>query len=205
METIKATLTGKAPILLHNGHLVDPRNVFTREIDSAQKAYKKTKSDAAFDALAAIEWLGCLYTTEPIVFRREGNKVLVENDSLICIDGEMLTRCLVQSAGRREVAAFKAGVFCDGMFQLKVDGKGATTRRCFLDPRYQYTRPAKIGTSKIMRTRPRFDAWSVDVEVSFLPELVTRRDVEDALQRAGSIKGIGDWRPRFGRFTAVVK
>jgi len=34
---------------------------------------------------------------------------------------------------------------------------------------------------------------------------VTRRDVEDALARAGSMKGIGDWRPRFGRFSAVVK
>jgi hypothetical protein len=130
---------------------------------------------------------------------------VLENDSPICIDGEMLTRCLVQSAGRKEVAAFKAGVFCDGMFQLRVDGKAATTQRCFLDPRYQYTRPAKIGTSKIMRTRPRFDAWSVEIEIQYLPEIVTRRDVEDALARAGSIKGIGDWRPRFGRFSSVVK
>jgi len=205
MEIIKATLTGKAPILLHNGHLVDPRNVFTREIDSAQKAYKKAKSDAAFDALAAVEWLGGLYTDQRIEFAREGNKVLLENDSPICIDGEMLTKCLVQSTGRKEVKLFKAGVFCDGMFQLKVDGKPMTTRRCFLDPRYQYTRPAKIGMSKIMRTRARFDAWSVDVEVSFVPDIVSRRDVEDALKRGGSITGIGDWRPRFGRFTAVVK
>lgn len=200
METIKAKIKGIAPILLHNGHLVDPRNPFTKEIDAAQKANKKDKSDAAFDALANCEWLGGLYTSQPISFSRESTKVEVTTDAEIGVTGDMICRSIIKSAGRKEVTAFKAGVIVDGFFPLHVGGKVATVKKAFQNPAHYFTIAAKIGQSKIMRTRPRFDDWSADIEIAYIPELVTRRDVMDALVRSGSIVGIGDWRPRFGRF-----
>jgi hypothetical protein len=200
MELIKARIKGIAPILLHNGHLVDPRNPFTKEIDAAQKANKKNKSDAAFEALANCEWLGGLYTKSPISFVREGTQVDVTSDSEIGVTGDMICRSIIKSAGRKEVAAFKAGVIVEGFFPLMTGGKIATVKRLFKNPAHYFTVAAKIGTSKIMRTRPRIDDWSATIEVAYIPELVTKRDVQDALVRSGSIVGIGDWRPRFGRF-----
>lgn len=200
MQTIKVTIKGIAPILLHNGELVDPRNPFTKEIDAAQKTYKKAKSDSSFEALAKLEWLGGCYTETPIVFNRDGNKVGVENDPAIGINGDMLERCIIKAAGRKEVAAFKAGLICEGFFPMLVSGKKMTVKRGFGERAYSFTRPAKIGASKIMRTRPRFDDWTVDCLVTFNEDLISERDVTDALKRAGSTIGIGDWRPRFGRF-----
>ena len=200
MEIIKAKIKGIAPLLTHNGWLVDPRNVFTKEIDAAQKSLKKNRSDAAFEALANCEWLGGLYTKTPIKFVRENNQVDVTEDAEICVTGDMICRSIIKSAGRKEVTAFKAGVIVDGMFSLTVGGKVAKVKTLFKNPAHYFTVAAKIGQSKIMRTRPRFDDWSANIEVAYIAELVSKRDVQDALVRSGSIVGIGDWRPRFGRF-----
>jgi len=61
-------------------------------------------------------------------------------------------------------------------------------------------RPVVIQRSRIIRERPRFDKWElsfeIDVTDSQLPMDVVRR----LLEYAGNYTGIGDFRPRFGRF-----
>ena len=203
METLQIEIKGISPILTHNGLLVDPRNPFTKEIDAAQKAYKKAKSDASFDALARVEWLGGLYTDQPIEFTRDGNKVAVENNPKIGIIGEMIERCIIKAAGRKEVSAFKAGLICEGFFPLSVGGKTMTLKRGFGDEKFSFTRPAKIGMAKIMRTRPRFDDWGAQIDLTYNDELISKRDLIDAVVRAGKTIGLGDWRPRFGRFEVL--
>jgi len=201
MKTIKASIKGQSPILLHNGALADPRNPFTKEIQAAQKAFKKDKSDASFEALTHCEWLGGLYTDEPIKFSRSGNTVELLNDVRIGITGDMIGRCLLKSAAVKESGIFKAAVIVEGFFPLAVGGKPMTTGGCFKNLKYYFTVGAKIGKATVMRTRPRFDDWSAVASVSYIDELVNGRDVQDALARSGAIIGIGDWRPRFGRFS----
>lgn len=59
--------------------------------------------------------------------------------------------------------------------------------------------------SRITRTRPIFTDWSTEVEGAFDPNVLDRKDVENFAQIAGAYIGVGDWRPRYGRFEAVVK
>jgi hypothetical protein len=200
MEKLKVTLRGIAPLLTHNGMLVDPRNVFTREIDAAQKAYKKAKSDAAFDALAKVEWLGGLYTDAPITFTRDGNTVEVKTDANIGLIGEQIERSIIKAVGVKEVRAFKAGVIVEGFFPLIVGGKKMTVQRSFGDARFALTVPAKIGMAKVMRTRPHFPEWEIEAVVNYNDALIKKRDLQDAIVRAGQTIGVGDWRPKFGRF-----
>jgi hypothetical protein len=61
----------------------------------------------------------------------------------------------------------------------------------------------KIGTSRVMRTRPIFQEWAADIEVKFNPVLLNASEIEEFLAAAGELEGIGDWRPRFGRFAVA--
>jgi len=65
-------------------------------------------------------------------------------------------------------------------------------------------RPVVIQKSRIVRTRPRFDKWSLSFEVEYDDTIIDREVLYEAFQIAGKFSGIGDYRPQkggpFGRF-----
>jgi len=72
-----------------------------------------------------------------------------------------------------------------------------------------FLKRAKIGTSKHVRVRPRFDSWSVRGEIETLAPELTFEVVSQLFQLAGRV-GLCDWRPGcktpgpFGMFAATV-
>ena len=54
-----------------------------------------------------------------------------------------------------------------------------------------------------MRTRARFPVWQITAEVEFLPSLLNRNDVLEIFDIAGFREGLGDWRPKFGKFSVT--
>ena len=68
------------------------------------------------------------------------------------------------------------------------------------DHRFRYTTPVVIGRVKVLRTRPKFDEWSVDLTLIFDGEFMRRETLLDIVRLAGRRVGVGDYRPRFGRF-----
>jgi len=84
---------------------------------------------------------------------------------------------------------------------LRLDYEGPTDpHTLWQDTTFRLRSPVRIGMSKIMRTRPMFREWSSELAVDFLPSLLNPQDVVSFLVTAGEQVGIGDWRPRFGRF-----
>ena len=62
------------------------------------------------------------------------------------------------------------------------------------------SRAVVIQRARIVRSRPRFDKWSASFNVQVLEEeLVSAQVLKEALEDAG-MNGVGDYRPRFGRF-----
>ncbi len=55
-----------------------------------------------------------------------------------------------------------------------------------------------------MRTRPIFDEWTAVIEVEHDDEILSEEQLHQVLVAAGQQVGIGDWRPRFGRFSVVT-
>lgn len=53
---------------------------------------------------------------------------------------------------------------------------------------------------RINRYRPMLKDWSLNFEIEILDDRVSEIVLKLALDEAGRTKGIGDWRPRFGRF-----
>jgi len=62
----------------------------------------------------------------------------------------------------------------------------------------------RVGQARIMRTRPVFNQWACQFTVYYDDEQVNEVDVIRAIEDAGTKSGVGDFRPRFGRFEIVV-
>jgi hypothetical protein len=59
--------------------------------------------------------------------------------------------------------------------------------------------------SKIIRTRPRFNRWSLAFTIEVNTDMLAQDDLITALDQAGTRAGIGDYRIRYGKFLATLK
>lgn len=64
-------------------------------------------------------------------------------------------------------------------------------------------RPAVIQRQRIVKSRPRFNTWEIEFIINFDETRVKREILRQILEEAGQSKGIGDYRPKFGRFALV--
>lgn len=68
-------------------------------------------------------------------------------------------------------------------------------------PKYEIDkRRAVIQRAAIMRVRPRLDEWELSFQIQIINENITSAELNKILTYAGESIGIGDFRPRFGRF-----
>lgn len=181
-QTLNVTLSGHA-LLMHNGLLADPLNAFAKAIKDVSG--RRNKTDADIEELARLEFLGGLYLHggEP------------------CIPGEMLEACIVAGAKKSKSGQqAKAGVICDGNFPLLYEGPREPSA-LWADERFRLRVPARVAQARVMRTRPRFNDWRCEAKVEFSEDICNRADVLLWLRTAGDMIGIGDWRPKFGRFS----
>jgi hypothetical protein len=66
---------------------------------------------------------------------------------------------------------------------------------------YLDVRPVVIQRSRIVRMRPAFKpGWKLDFTIEVIDDTIHPEVVNDVLTLAGKTVGIGDYRPRFGRF-----
>jgi hypothetical protein len=75
-----------------------------------------------------------------------------------------------------------------------------------------FVKPVKVGMSKHVRVRARFDRWTASGTITVLDERITLTVLERILSCAGALCGVCDWRPSsprspgpFGKFTAAVE
>lgn len=61
-------------------------------------------------------------------------------------------------------------------------------------------RPVIINRGRVMKGRGRMDDWSLKFELVCIDDRATANDIKEILEYAGTYIGIGDYRPRYGRF-----
>lgn len=182
-EKLKFRATGVTPLLMHNGQMADPMNAFARL--KAQVSKKRAKTDADFEELARLEFLGGLYHR-------------VETGP--GIPGEMIEATLINAAKKsRKGMQAKAGLISEGFWPLEYDGP-RVAEDLWEDEKFRLTIGVRQQNQRIMRTRPRFFPWACEFEVEYLPDQLNEREITEFVQVAGRLVGFGDWRPRCGRF-----
>jgi len=175
-------ITGVSPLIRHNGQTADPLNPHSKRI--AEITSKRKKTDADHWEIAHREFMAALYLTngEPR------------------IPGESMETALVEGAKKDRLGPqAKAGIIVEHNSPLEYD-RPRKPEALWADERFRIRIPVKVGTAKIIRTRPKFENWSATIVVKFLSDLMNEEAVRSCMITAGEQLGICDWRPKFGRF-----
>lgn len=207
-------LKGLTPLLMHNDDVL-----WSDELEAWRKEPKnKNVSRAGDDRSPSWTWIGNLY----------------HDGELVTIPSDNLQACLRQAGARVKLSGRKtlkegavSGMFFEDeylaftaagkpvphpvIFELKeepdfrehlaaVKGMGLSL----------FTKRARIGQSKHVRVRPRFDDWGASGTLEVTAPEITKDVLELLFSEAGKV-GLGDWRPgcktpgRFGMFSATLK
>lgn len=200
-RTYEVTLTGKTPMLMHSDNIewADQMDVWKSSLD------KSTVSKNGDDRSPAWRWLGCLY----------------HDDNQIVLPSDNLARCFMEGGasvptGGKNGKTFKAqsqsGMMTgEPVWPLIVNGKPIPIKT-LMDLRKEdsfaehkkaasklgfqlFIKRAKIGSSKHVRVRPRFDNWGCKGTVVVWDDQITIDVLRNIIDYAGKYKGLGDWRP----------
>jgi hypothetical protein len=192
LPTLKIQLRGMSPLLCHNGQTADPRNTYAKAMKAISSKRKKVDSD--FEELARLEWLAGLY--------RFGGELVLPD---YVLESTMIGGAKKSKRGPQA----KCGLFFTEHAVLNFTGKpdvinDQTLAEMFDSGDFTHSIGVRVSMSKVIRTRPIFRNWSCDALVQYDPDVLNLRDVEEIAGDAGKLVGIGDWRPKHGRFDAVV-
>lgn len=217
MKTVNVKIKGLTPLLMHADNIEWADAMDEWRKDPANKAASK----AGDDRTPAWRWIGSLNT----------------DGEIVTIPSEYLMRCMMEGGAQvptgKGQKTFKAqsqsGLLCPEFhWPLQVNGSGSTISMADIDALKTklhfiehnegvkklgfnlFTKRAKVGQSKHIRVRPRFDQWSTEGQVTIIDDAITPKILQQILDIAGRYKGLGDWRPggrtpgQFGMFEASV-
>ena len=186
MNTLNVKITGVSPILMHNGQTADPLNKWTKLIKAVSS--KRKKVDADYEEMARLEWYAGLYT----------------KNQKIVVPGDLLEACIRDAGRTKKLGKVVLGaVFVPGVFELNFPENDQELDQLWLDENHRFSRAVVIQRARIMRMRPIFEEWSFEATVHYDEMAINKDSLLELLDIAGT-KGLGDWRPKYGRFVVEV-
>lgn len=189
MAHFRLTCTGTTPLLMHNAQLSDPLNPIAKAMKRISA--KRTKTEEDYEAMARLEFEGGLY---------------LDPDMGPHVPGQNFERCLVDAARiTKSGKKIERGVFVEtNVNPLGYKGP-RTVAELWADQNFRHSASVKVGTNRVTRTRPQFRTWTVAADAQYDPSVINLDELREIATTAGMMIGLGDWRPRFGRFTAEVE
>jgi len=179
--------TENTPLIAHNGQMANPLNPFSKELKKLSSL--RTKTDEIHKQMAEIEFHASLY---------------VDKKNNITWDTRCVEANLVEGARKsKEGKLALAGAFLDPTLSFQYDGLQSVQERWENPNECILAVPVRVGQAKIVRTRPIFYEWNIEYNVTINDELVKPDSLERWIIAGGSQVGLGDWRPRYGRFNLV--
>lgn len=187
MKQVTYTIKGLTPMLMHSERLANPFDPLTRQIKAVTGKRKKTEDDLL--EISRLEWLGGLYHDDAAGIHVPGYNIfaaLIGGGKLHKLGAAIKRSALVQQ----------------DKVPLQFDGPQAPDK-LFSDKRFVDIRNVKVGTAKVIRCRPIFSDWQCEFTLLYEESALQRQDLDRVVADTGSMVGIGDYRPRFGRFEVV--
>jgi hypothetical protein len=200
-KSFTAKLIGASPLLMHNANiLVNPRNPITKLIK--QYTGKRKKVDEDLDVISQLEWYASLYLLGDHALEMNGSTILFTDNSKVCLPATVIKGMLIAAARKKKLGTtFNSGIIIPSDFLLQINNK-YSTNELWQEPSFVDVRAERVQKSAVMRTRPIFRTWAVEIEIAFMPEIINVTDLTDILNLAGKFIGLCDRRPEFGRFVA---
>lgn len=186
MKVTTIRIRGLTPLIMHSGRLADPLDEATQLLAKLTSKRQKTLDDHR--AISKCEWTGSLY---------------LDDDSEPCLPGEVIEACLVDGAKRYKLGKVaKGGIVVAGNYKLEYDGPH-TVAAMWSHGGYLKRSGVKVQSSRVIRSRPIFQKWETQFAVHWDPSLVKDEDQLMEIAESAGMSGVGDWRPKFGRFEVL--
>ena len=188
-QMMQVTIKGNCPMLMHKDTLANPLDPATKKHKDLTAGAKRT--EATEMAIQKSEFMAGLY---------------------IDADGPYLPGNNLHAAIHAASKAFKLGVkvnaalmIAEDRARLEYEGP-RDAEGLYADRRFVDVRGIRLtGNKRLMRCRPVFNDWKASFTIAFFPDQISKAQIEKCLHHAGRIVGIGDYRPRFGRFSVTVE
>lgn len=185
----RITITGTAPMLMHNGRLANPLDPATQALKALTAKRKKTDDDLI--DIARAEFLGGLYIDPDV-----GPYVPGENIERVILDAAKLTKNGMN---------VKRGLFIETDVNPIAYHGPRTAEGLWEDENFRLIRTVRNQQNRVSRCRPMFTDWRTSAEGTLDESVLDFRTLAAIVEQAGAYVGLGDWRPRYGRFTAELE
>ncbi len=185
----KITMKGVRPLLMHSSRLANPLDPTVKAMKAISS--KKSKTDDDHLEMGKLEFAGSMY---------------MHSELGPYIPGENIERCLVD-AGKitRKGTALTRGLFIKSDLNPVVYRGPRTLEGLWADENFRLVASVKVQQNRVMRTRPMFREWEVSAEGVLDSSVVDPAEFGAIAETAGNMIGLGDYRPRYGRFTVDVE
>lgn len=183
MYSVSVKVKGTAPLLQHRFPVPD--------IKTLSKGGKKSTGAVDYSE----EWRSYLYATaDGHVYQPSSH---FEGAMVKAAAGFKITG----KRGKTYKDLFSASVFIDPteiLFGMDVPQELDTDAD---KPLYLDVRPVVVQRARVVRIRPAFKAgWELAFEINVIDDELPLEILSDVLSLSGKTVGIGDFRPKFGRF-----
>jgi hypothetical protein len=185
---VRITLTGTAPLLMHNVRLANPLDPIARAMKETSGKRKKTDED--LERLARLEFEGGLYCDAAGPY----------------LPGANIEKCIVEGARvTRQGKQVERGLFVtDNEVPLLYNGP-RTPDELWANEEYRSMMAVKVGQARVMRCRPIFRSWTMEANAEMDGAQLNLSTLQSIASDAGAMVGLGDYRPRYGRFEVEVE
>ena len=184
--THKVTVGGP-DLVMHNGQTSDPLNAFSKRIKEISGKRKKTDADHAL--MSEIEFEAGLY---------------INAARQVIIPSRVMEAAVCEGARKtKEGRLALSGMFIDTDLVLQYDGGPLELEDLRKSADHILKVSVRVGQARVMRTRPFFQNWSGSFLVSLNSEVANAEALRQWITNTGAFVGLGDWRPRHGRFSVL--
>jgi len=188
MESVKMRLTGLSPLLMHNGDMSNPLHSKAKELKILSAKRKKTEE--TYMEMSDVEFEGGMYYDKEL-----GPYIPGE-----CLDAAFVSGAKLSKLG---TAVKRGAQVLDDKCALIYKGP-REIGKLVASPEFRLMKPVKVGTSKIVRTRPMFTEWALEFTWLYAPDQFDKETLVGIAETTGRLVGLCDWRPRYGKFKAEV-
>jgi hypothetical protein len=172
--------------------LADRRNIYSQQLKAIHAKRSKLKTDTEIADVERLEWEGALYWHDKL-------GLYIPNDNI--------ERAIQQGAQKTKLGrAVAAAVWvADEIVRLNYSGP-KTKDGLYKDGRFELRKGVVISGSRVIRVRPMIPAgWSLTFTLEYDDTvIVDQQSLLRSMVDAGALVGLGDWRPKYGRFSVTI-
>ena len=189
MKNLKVTWKGTTPLIMHSCQCVNPLHPIARELKKYTSKKNKTEEDLIKSS--DLEWESGAYWKDGL-----GLYMPAENVEATIKNG---------AKANKKGKDIEKYVSVTDLYIPFFYGENLTKEELIANYDYRDTRIMTVQRAKVLRTRPRFDQWSIIFNLMYDDTKIDIDTIVNAMEYAGSYVGLCDSRPKYGKFTTVIE